>query len=202
MLFVQIYTNLCTSSKVSNFSFHLPLIAWYLHNEYQWQRVHMMTGANDDRFHIFETCWFIRIYEFSKCNRYKHDLFTIRTLYIAFRLLMNIHFKLQLVKYKNTLIRTMLRRASSFYYQNYIDVVLAVSLYIPSGAYANTFNFLLYKYRAQGPESRTENFYALTKTGLHKLNLENFFLIVLLVSLISSASMYVSETFQILQFWL
>ena len=56
--------------------------------------------------------------------------------------------------------------------------------------------------RAQGPESRTENFYALTKTGLHKLNLENFFLIVLLVSLISSASMYVSETFQILQFWL
>ena len=96
----------------------------------------------------------------------------------------------------------MLQRASSISYQNYINVVLAVSLYIPSGAYANTFNFLLYKYRAQGPESRTENFYALTKTGLHKLNLENFFLIVLLVSLISSASMYVSETFQILQFWL
>ena len=123
-------------------------------------------------------------------------------IHLSFTLLMNIHCKLQLVKYKNTLIRTMLRRASSFYYQNYIDVVLAVSLYIPSGAYANTFNFLLYKYRAQGPESRTENFYALTKTGLHKLNLENFFLIVLLVSLISSASMYVSETFQILQFWL
>ena len=148
------------------------------------------------------------MYECSKCSRYQHDLFTSK-LYIsnvhpsiAFRLLMNIHWKLQLVKYKNTLIRTMLRRASSFYYQNYIDVVLAVSLYIPSGAYANTFNFLLYKYRAQGPESRTENFYALTKTGLHKLNLENFFLIVLLVSLISSASMYVSETFQILQFWL
>ena len=96
----------------------------------------------------------------------------------------------------------MLRGQDHFISRTIIDVILAVYLYIPSGAYANTFNFLLYKYRAQGPESRTENFYALTKTGLHKLNLENFFLIVLLVSLISSASMYVSETFQILQFWL